>query len=175
VREKYSRLMIVIFFVLACTLAGCASSTQIPPDPKLATPTAHSSPTYTLTYTPLPTYTPFPTQTRTPALPLTPTPYGGMDFSQVSILWGGFLPHWQYFVAIELPGIATDDFYAIVDYNKEYTCDVHSEYPNRLYCHGPQVRMADWATIALYVKGDDTPVFEDRFYTPLKYEFDHDR
>lgn len=95
-----------------------------------------------------------------------------MDFSKVIFLWGGFLPHWQYFIALELPGLATNDFYVVVDRNKDYLCDIHPEYPKRLYCHGPQVRMQDWAPFALFVKGGDQPVFEGQFFTPLKYEND---
>jgi hypothetical protein len=175
VKESRFNLLIVFLTCFVFVLAGCATPTQSFLESELPTLTSRPTFTQTLTYTPNPTFTPFPTQTLAPSPTQTSTPYAGMDFSQASILWGGFLPHWQYFVAIELPGPATSDFYAIVDYNKEYTCEVHVEFPNRLYCYGPQVRMADWAFIALYVKGNDNPVFEDRFFTPLKYEFDHDQ
>ena len=78
------------------------------------------------------------------------------------------LPYWEYFVALKFPTpVPAGNFYALVDKNKEYRCSILPEYPDRLYCYGPQVRVYDWADFDLYVEGIETPLLQTRFFSEM--------
>ena len=119
------------------------------------------------TPTPIPTRTFTPTFTATAANTPTATPYANLDYSQLEISFGGFLSHWRYFVVFQFPDAVEGNYYAIVDRNKDYKCEVLPDYPDRLYCIGPLVIVYNWAEIDLYAEGIQEPIYSGEFFVPL--------
>lgn len=166
----------IIWFLMIgmLMLASCSG-----PAPQAVQVTATQAPAAitamkpTLTATPLPTQHPTkgaqpsalpPTLTPTEKPTLTPTPG---PLTGASILSTGFLSNWRYLVIIQAEAPLEGEYYAIVDVNKPYKCEIRSDYPDRLYCYGRQVRFADWAPIAVYNSADEL-LFEGEFFTPMR-------
>jgi len=103
--------------------------------------------------------------TASPEAILTAT--GNSDFSEVKLSFGGFLSDYRYFVAFTFPEPVQGEYYALVDENKTYDCQVRTEYPNRLYCSGPLVASNNWAQIDLYQGDNRQPVWSGQFFVPL--------
>lgn len=109
---------------------------------------------------------PVPSITHTPQPSLTPTPYMGIDFSQVELFQGGFLSELRYFVSFRFPEEVRGEYRAVVDRNKDYNCVVLPDYRDRLYCSGPLVAVENWADIDLYAGDGQQPVWSGEFYVP---------
>jgi len=161
----------IIFVAAGCTPSqpSVAESSPLAPTqqlPSTSTPTLAPEPTSTpipptATITSSPTAIPSETSTATPA-PLT-------DFSEASLYTTGSLSKWRYFFAVSVPSEAIEgQYYAIVDRNKEYTCEVLAAYPNRLYCNGPLAAANDFIDYAIYEKDTNLKVFEGNIFVPLQ-------
>ena len=81
----------------------------------------------------------------------------------------GFLPKWRYFFAVKVPSDTIEgEYYAIVDRNKEYSCEILAAYPNRLYCTGPLSAANDFIDYVIFEKDTDLKVFEGSIFVPLQ-------
>lgn len=140
-------LSLLTALLLVALLVACAPETSTPIS---FIPLASSPVPCEETCTPLPSRTPTITSTPTPMPSATPTPYENIDFSQVEIGFGGFLPGWRYFITFDFPQAVSGSYFAVVDRNKPYTCEVRSSAPNRLYCNGPLSAIYNWASVELY-------------------------
>jgi len=164
----------ILWLLIVGMLLLSSCSTPAPQDVQTTNTSAPAATTAmkpTLTATPLPTQRPTkgtqpspqpPTLTPTEKPTLTPTPG---PLTGASILSTGFLSNWRYLVIIKAEAPLEGEYYAIVDVNKPYKCEIRSDYPDRLYCYGRQVRFADWAPIAVYNSADEL-LFEGEFFTP---------
>lgn len=117
----------------------------------------------TATFLPTVMHTPTPGLTKTPTLSLTPA----KDYSGVEFFTAGLLKKWRFFIAIKFPEKIEGEFYCLVDKNKEYTCTILEEYPDRLYCTGPLAGIDDWIEYAIYESGSNQLVYEDEVFIPF--------
>jgi hypothetical protein len=168
-------LFLLILLLGACTPADPTPIQLIPLDAGQAVGTA--------TYTAIPTRTSTAAATATPKPTLTSTPYKNIDFSQVEIGFGGFLSEWRYFITLDFTEPVRGEYYALVDRNKPYQCEVRDSSPNRLYCSGPLTALSSWTSVELYAlddasispaeaatqsaaAGGTAPVLTGRFFVP---------
>ncbi|NPV85297.1 MAG: hypothetical protein HPY45_04740 [Anaerolineae bacterium] len=151
--------------LLALAFAGCVGKSPAPTATFVA-PTVTRRPTRTVTPTLSPTLTLTPTLTALPS----PTPSASLTppfaYDKIKVYTQGHLQGYRYFVAFKFPQKVEGEYHAIVDKNKPYRCEVLSRYPDRLYCSGPLVGILIYATIDLYAKDRDTPIFTTRFFIP---------
>lgn len=146
-------------------MAGCSNikttpTVTLPPVPtRTRAPTTTEAPTVTAVPSATLTATPLPTAT------LTPTPVS--ELAKAKIYTIGFLPKWRFFFALEIPEKIQGSYYALVDKNKRYNCEIRTDKPNRLYCIGPQARIDDWVDYGVYEKDTDRLVYEGRIFVPL--------
>jgi hypothetical protein len=159
---KYSKpFLFVILMIIALSLAACnpgASNNQAATEIPLPTSTRTRLPSTT----PEPTFTA--TFTITPTRTITPLPTALDDFTDAKVISHGPLKNWNYLITIELPQPVAGSYRMIIDTNKEYKCEIQPGYPNRLYCHGRQVRYND--EVEFYLIATDTGVtaFEDKIF-----------
>ena len=157
-------------------ISGCAPSQQPAVTPSPTVLPQQTEPASTPTQPPTPTATalpPTPTITSSPTIvpseTPTSTPAPQTDFSEAVFYTAGFPSKWNYFFAIQLPsGTIQGDYYAVVDENKEYTCEVLAAYPDRLYCTGPLAAANDFIDYAIYEKDSNLKVFEGNIFVPLQ-------
>ena len=164
IRQKsITGLLILVFIVIistGCNPKGEATEiTQIIPTTTKA-PSKTPLPTKTITLTP--------TETTIPTLEdtATPTSLPGPDFSNAEVFSMGPMENWNFFFTIQIEEEITGEYHAVVDKNKDYKCFMMEDYPNRLYCHGPQVAFNDYVDYELYMDGVDEPVHTDEFFIP---------
>jgi hypothetical protein len=91
------------------------------------------------------------------------------DWSSAEFYTSGSLAHWQYFIALKFDGHITGNYYAIVDKNKDYDCEVLPMYPDRLYCDGPQAAFMDYVKFQVFDADTDEMVYEERLWIPGSY------
>jgi hypothetical protein len=161
--------LLSIMLILIVALTACS---------KKAVPTAIVSVTFTPSITSNPSKTPFPsgtpnppprataTATAIPNTPLPPTQPAEIDPGQVKLYTQGFLPRFNYFFVFEFPKEIKGEYHAVVDINKDYTCDTYPKHPERLYCWGPLVRLLDYTQVALYASGMSEPLFDGKVFIP---------
>lgn len=99
----------------------------------------------------------------------TPTEIKIADWTSAKFFTGGALADWQYFIALQFDGNLTGNYYAVVDKNKNYKCEILAMYPNRLYCHGPQAAFMDYVRFEVFDKTTDEKVYEERVWVPGTY------
>jgi hypothetical protein len=109
------------------------------------------------------------TATATIQVTLTPTEVKIADWSSVKFFTGGALADWQYFIALQFDGNLTGNYYAVVDKNKNYKCEILAMYPNRLYCHGPQAAFMDYVNFEVFDKSTNEKVYAERIWIPGTY------
>jgi hypothetical protein len=137
----------------ACSPRQTAQPTlTLTPQPTRTRP----QPTTTLTFTPTVMATPSASPTATPTI--TPAPL--MDFTQARIVAAGILSGWRCLITIQFLQSVQGEYSAVVDENKDYTCELISIYPNRIYCYGPLSALNDDVHFQLYQKGLDYPVMD---------------
>jgi hypothetical protein len=155
-----------IFFVFIL-ISGCSVKSTPSPTETVLLPTR----TRPATSTPAPTITLTPTETLLPSATSNPTdtpyPPPEVDFSKAKFYTSGFLPDWQYFIAIEAQETMKGSYYAMIDDQVKYTCEILAKYPKRLYCHGNLRLMNDWIDYAIYVNGTKQKVFSGRLFIPV--------
>lgn len=140
-----------------------APSTATSADTLIATKARRATPTYTSTSTPTPTKTPSPTPTRTPSPTSSSTL--GPDFSGASLLGISLLDGGRLMVSVTVPGGVLGDFRAVVQ-GRAFECLTLADYPNRLYCIGPQPNSRADALIRIIPAALLEPVFEAVFAIP---------
>jgi hypothetical protein len=109
------------------------------------------------------------TATATLQVTATPTEVKIADWTSAKFFTGGALADWQYFIALEFDGNLTGSYYAVVDKNKNYKCEILAMYPNRLYCHGPQAAFMDYVRFEVFDKTTDEKVYQERVWIPGTY------
>ncbi len=73
-----------------------------------------------------------PTITETPTMTATPNP-----FANAQIISYGYLENGRFMVTIEVPGGIPEGEFTVLVGEKEYTCEMLPDFPDRLYCNGP--------------------------------------
>ena len=124
--------------------------TPIPSEP----PTATSSPTPTSTWTP----------TSLPRATSTPVPLH--DLSGGSVLGVSFLSGARLMVSLTFTESLDGEFRALVG-GKDFACLILDQYPDRLYCIGPELPQGSEAFIEVLRIDFGEPVFEATFSVPL--------
>lgn len=165
---------IIWLLILSLLLAACSSvQPQAVPPTLTSVPTATAAMKPTLTPT-LPATMTLPASAQPSPVPPTLTPTDSPTLTPTtgpltgaSLLSTGFLSNWRFLVIIQAQEPLKGEYYAVVDKNKPYKCEIRADYPDRLYCWGRQVRYADWAPIAVYNAADDL-LFEGEFFTPKR-------
>jgi hypothetical protein len=157
-------LALLLPILTACAVAPVATIPFIPLERTATSPAdaAASLPAdagkQTATARPAPSDTPEPQRT--------PTPYMGIDFSQVQLYQGGFLSDFRYFVSFKFPEDVRGEYHVLVNDNKDYACVVLPDYPSRLYCSGPLVAVNNRVEIELYAGEVEQPVWSGEFFVP---------
>jgi hypothetical protein len=168
-KNQWAKYLLLIMTLVLTALGSINCSALAPKPTATPSPTVKPSPrpTRTLepTLTPFPSITPTPTITATPTTTFTPTPL--INFSQAKFFTAGFLPGWQFFIAIKLPEPVKGEYYAMIDESKEYKCTVISNYPDRLYCTGPLGAQNDYIDYVIIEKSTKNEVYRGRLFVPL--------
>jgi hypothetical protein len=172
-QKHNSHLTTLLFFVFLLMLTSCRNGQEqavASVTPSLTPPAAATvslsqaatatSPSLLVEGTPTLIVTPTP-----PAATSTSTPVS--ELADAVYFTSGYLDGWNFFFAIETSQPVTGSYYAIVDGNKDYTCEVQMRYPNRLYCHGRLPKMEDWVDYEVYEAGTARLVSEGNFFIPM--------
>jgi hypothetical protein len=155
--------------LLALALAAC----NMPGTAGQETPTNTPAPDIAPSPTPPPAAspTPVPVDTAPPAEPTAtppPTATSGPDFAQASVYAVAHLSGDRLLVTIQVPGGVAGNYTAGVS-TSTLRCEMLSDYPDRLYCSGPEpytnYTYKD-ATVSLYPAGSASPVFTADFQIP---------
>jgi hypothetical protein len=174
---KKTAVTILYIAILCSMLVGCARFRNVLNTKTTRTPTGISvkktvSPSTAITI-PLP-----PVQSETPVPPRSPTLISSPSITftaqpsktatqlEARVIGASLLDFNQLLISLELKELITVQYSATVD-GRDYTCEVLSEYPNRLYCHGPLTRVGGLASLKLFKAGDPNPVFENLVPVPL--------
>jgi hypothetical protein len=88
------------------------------------------------------------------------------DWNSASFFTSGSLPHWQYFIALQFDGQISGNYYAVVDKNKNYDCEILPMYADRLYCDGPQAAFMDFVKFQVFNADTDEQVYEEHIWIP---------
>ena len=154
-------MLCMVILLSACSgplAAPTATATEKPPT-TTPVPTKTTAPTATATETPVPS--------ATPTITLTPTATFQADFSKAELYTAGPLANFRFLIAIELAEPVQGEYYALVDQNKEYTCEVLAEYPDRLYCTGRQAAAEDYVFFQVFESATDRVVFSGEVWCAL--------
>ncbi|MDZ4160076.1 MAG: hypothetical protein U1B80_09840 [Anaerolineaceae bacterium] len=164
-RVNVSSIQILVFIGLTLVYTGCATSSA---EPSAVTPLPTSTPLPSRT----PTRTPQPTATITQTAPATETPtqtpQAPTELSHARYFVSGQLSGWRFFISLQAPDEIQGKYYAIVDGNKEYDCQISSTHPNRLVCTGRLPALDKWAVYVIYDRSSGHAVFESEVIIPLK-------
>jgi hypothetical protein len=165
---KHELTLILLIFLAAASLVACSTPTNLDgTEPAALIPSATRNPTRTPYPTDTTTPVPTPTTTSSPTSTLPPTPTPEMDYRLIKLYTQGFLPRFNYFFVFEFPKGIKGKYYAIVDVNKDYTCDVYPKHPERLYCWGPLVRVLDYTIVDLYAQNNAELIFSTKIFIPI--------
>jgi hypothetical protein len=166
--RRLSTTVALASLALVLTLSACAGR------PEPATPTPQVVPSATSLF---PSRTPTITATSTatpPTIPPSPTPTATGMFMQASVYAVGRLSGDRLLVSITVPAAKTNpnllnqDFTAVVD-PSTLDCQVLPQYPDRLYCIGPDFFVNYQplaAELSLYSADQGSPVLVTEFTIP---------
>ncbi len=132
---------------------GEASATETPTAPPATEAPAPTEP---------PTETPVPSATPT----ITPTP--GPNFGAASVYAVSHLTGDRLLVTIQIPGGVEGMYQAVVG-PSTLNCEILADYPNRLYCNGPepyQNYTGREATVTVYSTATGASVYQTDFNIP---------
>lgn len=155
-------LVLLSLVATACNLPGAgqatATDTPVPEIGPSATPPSAASPT------PEPADTEPPQPTNTPE----PTATSGPNFAQANVYAVSHLSGNRLLVTIQVPGGVSGSYTAGVG-TSTLRCEILSEYPDRLYCSGPEPYVNysyQDATVSVYPAGSANAVFTSDFQIP---------
>lgn len=86
-------------------------------------------------------------------------------FSLAQVLGMAHLENDLLLVTIEVPGGVQGDYYASVG-NEHFNCEILSQYPNHIYCHGKCSHEGQYVLLKLFEQGTKEAVFEARIGIP---------
>jgi hypothetical protein len=161
-------ILILSMLCMAFLLSACGGSAPAPTataEMPVELPTVTPEPTETKIPTEVPTETPVPSAT--PTITPTPTATFQADFSKATLYTAGPLTNFRFLIAVELAEPVEGEYYALVEKNKEYTCEVLPAYPNRLYCSGRQAAANDFVSFQVFETATDRPVFAGEVWCDL--------
>lgn len=148
--------------ILACGFPGLgATATEVPTIPPTDPP-----PTEPPTVDPAATEPP--SETQPPAEAPTATPVPGPDFSAASVYAVSHLENGRLLVTIQVPGGVQGPYQATVG-PSTLSCEILSQYPDRLYCNGPepyQNYTTQHATVTVISSDSGETVFQAEFDIP---------
>ena len=156
-----SSMLCMAVLLSACGAPAPEPTATVPVKP----PTATLKPTETDIPTPIPTETPVPSAT--PTITPTPTATFQADFGKAELYTAGPLSNFRFLIAVELAEPVEGEYYALVEKNKEYNCEVLAAYPNRLYCTGRQAAANEFVTYQIFETATDRPVFSGEVWSDL--------
>lgn len=164
--HRLSLLIVINLFLLlaACTTPSpAATPSSVPAQAVVALPPA-------ATLTPVPTQTPVPSFTPTASPPPsalnTPAPTADLSLAQVKLIGLNWLPDYNFLLTFQFPGPIDPQNYRAMMEDKEFKCQVLTQYPNRLYCTGPSAAVESMAWVRLYQAGSDQPGFAQYTWIP---------
>lgn len=159
-----------VVFVSTLALVGCGAGAPLPSSPEPAS----TSPGGPLPTSLFPSRTPTPSSTPTASATASPTPFPTPDFHDASIYAVAHLPRSRLLVTISVPRARTDP--QVLGHActagvgpSQLDCEVLAQYPDRLYCTGPEPFIsyrAESADLALYDQQSPGPVFVTTFTIP---------
>jgi hypothetical protein len=163
-----SSLALLTAGILACNLpfgpAGAPrAATDTPQSGQAETPVPEVA-----TSTPAPSETPVPSDTPEPTETPTITPTEGPNFAAASVYAVSHLPNDKLLVTVQIPGGVEGDYKAYVS-NLPFACEILDQYPDRLYCNGPEpfgLYAAKDASLEILTAADNTTVFTTQFTVP---------
>lgn len=159
--------MLFVLFLSSLLLAACSTPTATPEPTKApALETATKAPTATMrpSLTPAATATPSATETLPPTATPPPTPDPAL--SSIKLVGLAWLSNYNLLLSFNFPGPVDANMYRVTLEDKEYTCEVLAQYPNRLYCHGQGAKVLATATVRVYSTGSNQPGFEQEVWVP---------
>lgn len=160
-----------ILLLALILLAACAAQPAAP----TATSAPQESPTPRNTATPFPTNTPPPTLTPIPPTPTktlpptkTPVPTVALDYSEVKLIALAWYSDYDLLLGFQFPTSIDVNAanYRVTLEDKEYKCEVPSQWPHRLYCKGQGAKVLAEATVRIYPAGSTAPGFEKDVWVP---------
>lgn len=164
---RFSSLFLILSLLLACNLSTATapqSDQQGPQNDGEVGPSATPPPQE-------PTEAPPPSLTPTPAVPTEtplPTDTPGPNFNAASIYAVSHLPGDRLMVTVQIPG-GVQGAYRSTSATSNQTCEILPEYPDRLYCTGPEP-FENYSVVSavfrLFAEGQVQPVFESEFNIP---------
>lgn len=161
--------------VIACLALSLGLSACSFPSAPTVTPTRQPlpSPSDTQMPTPIPSATGTPSRTPAPTLTPTITPTPGPDFEAASVYAVAHLASSRLMVTISVPG-GVEGIYDVFIGDSRYPCETLPEYPDRLYCTGPEPYVnyspegARVRLFPLYPEDPDQPLFEATITVPAR-------
>jgi hypothetical protein len=170
----------VVFVFLALVLAGiaCNMPGQTTPEPAAPVEVEESESEMdqpmevmaSATPVPAATETPLPTDTSEPTFTPSATPTSGPDFSNASVYGVSHMEKDRILISVEVPGGVEGTYQASVGM-VVLTCEILSEYPDRLYCSGPEPfenYQPINATIMILAMPGGSVVYESEFSLPAR-------
>lgn len=156
---------LVIAALFGCSFLGLQGTQQANGGEQPATETATPIPA---TDTPVPTEPP--TETAVPSATPTITPTPGPNFGAASVYAVSHLPGDRLLVTIQIPGGVEGVYQAVVG-PSTLNCEILADYPDRLYCTGPEPYVnyaAREASLTLYSTSTGASVFQTQFNIPAR-------
>lgn len=160
-----------VLLILLATLAlfgcGTAPTTLVPTETDIPTVEVATTPVATL---PLPSETPTtppPTPTNSPVPPtVPPSPTADASLEDVKLIGMGWMEDYQMLLSFQFSSAVEPDDYRVAMEDKDFTCQVLAQFPDRLYCTGQGVKVLAVANIRVYPAGSTTPGFEKDVWIP---------
>ena len=163
-----SIVLVLVLALTACNLPTATTEAPPPGDESSGVTTASESPPPSG-----PSTTPEPVETATPAAPTEtppPTATEGPNFAAASVYAVSHLAGNRLMVTIQVPG-GVEGAYRATAASSNQTCEILAQYPDRLYCTGPEPfenYSLVSANFSLFPVGQVQPVFESKFNIPAR-------
>ena len=164
-------LRIISPFLVITLLLACNLTTATAPQSDQTQPQGENQVGPSATPPPQEPTEPPPSQTPTPAVPTEtplPTDTPGPNFGAASIYAVSHLPGDRLMVTVQIPG-GVEGSYTSTSATSNQTCEILPEYPDRLYCTGPEP-FENYSTVSavfrLFAESQVQPVFETEFNIP---------
>lgn len=158
---------IAVTVVLLAT--ACSSSpTKVVPTLQVTeavvdTPTPPATATQAPSKTPSPTTPPTKTNTLVLSTPAaTPDPM----LSQIEVIGLSWFENYDLLLSFQFPGEVDPQDYWVTLEDKEYSCEVIDNYPDRLYCRGQGAKVLAEAWVRVYPIGSSEAGFEKAVWIP---------
>lgn len=159
-------LMLPAMLLVACAAPIATTAPTLAPDQATATLQPTAAPTETLrpSLTPPPAATPTITETLPPTATLPPTP--DPVLSNVKFIGLSWKSNYDLLLSFQFSEPVDPQKYRVTLEEKEYTCVVIAQFPNRLYCYGQGAKVLAVATVRVYPAESNQVGFEKDVWIP---------